>query len=256
MSYQNFHVDRKDAYAVVTLDHPPANAISTAVIAELEAILDNLESDDEMRAVVFTAAGERFFSAGADIKEFGAVKPEEQVPRGQALTRRIERFPKPSIAAINGLALGGGCEFAMAFHIRIAADTAEFGQPEVLRGIMPGWGGTQRLPRLIGRPQALYYLLTGDRIPASEAQRLGLVNRVVPATELMATAEELAARLAKGPPIAMRAIIEAVDAGLETTIDEGLRIEGEHMLSVVQTEDAAAGVIAFMMKQEPKFKGK
>ncbi len=256
MGYERFHLEKKDGYAVVTLDHPPVNAISTAVLAELEAILDELERDAGVRAAVFTAAGERFFSAGADIKEFGAVNPEEQVPRGQALTRRIEGFPKPLIAAINGLALGGGCELAMAFHLRIAAETAEFGQPEVLRGIMPGWGGTQRLPRLIGRPQALYYLLTGDRIPAAEAYRLGLVNQVVPAAELLATAEALAARLAKGPPIAMRAIIEAVDAGLRTDIDAGLKIEAEHMLRVVKTEDAAAGVIAFMMKKEPEFKGR
>lgn len=256
MSYETFSVEKKDGYAVVTLDHPPANAISTQVIEELEDILDTLEADDAVRTIVFTGAGERFFSAGADLKEAAAVKPSEQVPRGQRLTRRIERYPKPFIAAINGMALGGGCELAMPAHIRIAADTAVFGQPEVKRGLMPGWGGTQRLPRLIGRPQALYYLLTGDNIPASEAYRLGLVNQVVPAAELMATAEAVAARLAKGPPIAMQRIIEAVDEGLETSIEAGLENEGQKMVEVTETEDAAAGIIAFMMKKEPEFKGK
>ncbi|MFQ5343673.1 MAG: enoyl-CoA hydratase/isomerase family protein [Anaerolineae bacterium] len=256
MNYETFEIEKKEGYAVVTLDHPPANAISTRVIEELEQILDTLEADDEVRAVVFTGAGDRFFSAGADLKEGTSVKPSEQVPRGQALTRRIERYPKPFIAAINGMALGGGCELAMPAHIRIAADTAVFGQPEVKRGLMPGWGGTQRLPRLIGRPQALYYLLTGDNIPAAEAYRLGLVNQVAPAAELMATAEELAARLAKGPPIAMRRIIEAVDEGLDSTIEAGLENEGQKMIEVTETEDAMAGIIAFMMKQEPEFKGK
>ncbi|MFQ5856551.1 MAG: enoyl-CoA hydratase/isomerase family protein [Anaerolineae bacterium] len=256
MTYETFTVEKKDGYAVVTLDHPPANAISTKVIEELEEILDTLEADDTVRAIVLTAAGDRFFSAGADLKEAPAVKPSEQVPRGQALTRRIERYPKPFIAAINGIALGGGCELAMSAHIRIAADTAVLGQPEVKRGLMPGWGGTQRLPRLIGRLQALYYLLTGDNIPAAEAYRLGLVNQVVPAAELMATVEELAARLAKGPPIAMRRIIEAVDEGLDASIEAGLENEGRKMIEVTETEDAMAGIIAFMMKQEPEFKGR
>lgn len=256
MSFETFLIEKKDGYAVVTLDHPPANAISTKVIEELEEILDVLEGDETVRAIVFTGAGERFFSAGADLKEGASVKPSEQVPRGQALTRRIERYPKPFIAAINGMALGGGCELAMPAHIRIAADTAVFGQPEVKRGLMPGWGGTQRLPRLIGRSQALYYLLTGDNIPADEAYRLGLVNQVVPASELMATAEALAARLAKGPPIAMRRIIEAVDDGLDTSMEAGLENEGQKMIEVTETEDAAAGIIAFVMKQEPEFKGR
>lgn len=256
MSYAKFSVDKRDGYAVIVLDHPPANAISTQVIEELEDILDSLEADDAVRVLVFTGAGERFFSAGADLKEFGAVKPSEQVARGQTLTRRIERYPKPFIAAINGMALGGGCELAMPAHIRIAADTAVFGQPEVKRGLMPGWGGTQRLPRLIGRAEALYYLLTGDNIPADEAYRLGLVHQVVPADQLMETAEELAARLAQGPPIAMRRIIEAVDEGLETSIKAGLESEGQKMLEVTETEDAAAGVVAFMMEKEPEFKGK
>ncbi len=256
MPYENFHIEKEDRYALITLDHPPANAISMAMVNELSAILDELEQDDEVRAILLTGAGDRFFSAGADVKEFGSVDPTTQMDRGHALFNRIEAFPKPVIVALNGLALGGGLELAMSAHIRLAADTAEVGQPEIRLGIIPGWGGTQRLPRLIGRTRALELLLTGDRISAEEALRLGLVNRVAPKDQLLTEAKALAARLAKGPPLAMRAIIDVVRRGLEVPLEQGLAIEKEAALAVTSSEDAGIGIMAFLTKQEPHFKGK
>jgi len=256
MPYENFHVEKQDGYALITLDHPPANAISMAVISELTAILDELEQDDEVRAILLTGAGERFFSAGADVKEFGSVDPATQMDRGHALFNRIEAFPKPVIVALNGMALGGGLELAMSAHIRLAADTAEMGQPEIRLGIIPGWGGTQRLPRLIGRSRALELLLTGERISAKEALHLGLVNRVVPKDNLLAEAKALAGRLAKGPPLAMRAIIDVVRRGLDVPLEEGLAIEKGAALAVASSEDAGIGIMAFLTKQEPQFKGR
>lgn len=256
MSYQNLRVEKEAGYALITLDHPPANAISSAVVNELTAILDELEHDDEVRAVLMIGAGERFFSAGADVKEFGSVDPATQMEGGHALFNRIEAFPKPFVVALNGMALGGGLELAMAAHIRLAADTAQVGQPEIRLGIIPGWGGTQRLPRLIGRSRALELLLTGERISAQEAQRLGLVSRVVPRENLLAEGKALAARLAKGPPVAMRAIIDAVGRGLDVPLAEGLAIEKEAALATSKSEDAGIGVMAFLTKQEPQFKGK
>src|SRR5215203_6137309 len=215
----NLIVQRDGAVAIVTVNRPKVlNALSIATRDELSLAMRELQQDDAVRAVVITGAGEKSFIAGADINELAALTPtagREHARRGQAVFDAIEQLGKPVIAAINGYALGGGCELAMACTVRIAADTARLGQPEINLGIIPGYAGTQRLARLIGRGRALELLLTGDHVMAPEAHRLGLVNRVVPAADLMAEARKLAATLATKAPVAMRYIIDAVNKGLD-----------------------------------------
>jgi enoyl-CoA hydratase/carnithine racemase len=253
---ENFLLEKQDNVALLTINRPSANAISVGVLKELAQLLDELEQDDTTRVIVITGAGARFFSAGADVKEFGAVDLGEQVALGERVFRSIEAFNKPIIAAVNGLALGGGCELALACHLRFAADTAQFGQPEVKLGIIPGWGGTQRLSRLIGKTRALEYLLTGDRISAADAERFGLVNRMVPAAQLVDETVAFARKLARGAPLAQRAILECVDVGLTRGFDTGSDLEREKFIWIGTTEDAGTGFAAFMMKTEPEFKGK
>ena len=257
MAFQTLIVDREDRFAVITLNRPPANAINRTLVEELKQALDALEPDPEIGAVVLTGAGDRIFCGGADLGEgFSGEDVEKFVAFGQGVTRQIEQFPKPDIAALNGHATGGGCELALACHLRIMKETARLGQTESNLGIIPGFGGTQRLPRLIGRTKAREYLLLGTQIPAPEALTLGLVNRLSKEGETLNDAKTLARQLAKRAPIAMRLILRTVDAGLNTTIDEGLAIERKAFVQAVQTEDALEGIQAFFQKREPEFKGR
>jgi enoyl-CoA hydratase/carnithine racemase len=246
-------VQREGAVAVITIDHPPANAISAAVIAGLRGAITGAHG--ELRAAVLTGAGGRFFSAGADITEFGSAGGEGTAA-GQVLTLEMEAAPVALIAAVNGVALGGGCELAMACDLRIAATTARFGQPEINLGIIPGWGGTQRLPRLIGRTQAMPLLLSGDMVDAETALRLGLVSEVVPPEQLLERARALAEKLAGKAPLAVAATKRAVAAGLDRPLEEALAVERREFVGVFRSEDAAEGVRAFLEKRTPVWRGR
>ena len=260
MPYETLLVDKADRIATITLNRPPMNPISNLLIEEMSALLDEIEGDGETRAIILTGAGEKAFSAGADITEFGQAFAEgglrDLLMSRHRMFTRVERFPKPVIAAINGFALGGGCELAMSCHLRLISEAATVGQPEINLGIIPGYGGTQRLPRLVGRTHAYELLLLGDRIPAERALEIGLVNKVSPAASLMDDARELAGRLAGQAPVAIKLIIDSVNRGLETTIDEGLEIEVDNSVIASTTEDAMEGTLAFMEKRKPDFKGK
>lgn len=245
--------------ARVTVNRPDKlNALNATVIAELGDAVTRIETDAAVRGVILTGSGQKAFVAGADIAELTAQTPMEGQARsilGQQVFRRLERCGKPVVAAINGFALGGGCELAMACHIRIAADHARFGQPEVKLGIGPGYGGTARLPRLVGKGRALELLLTGGMIDAAEAYRIGLVNRVVSADKLLAEAEALLRTILENGPLAIRACLEAVDAGLETSLDQALLLEANHFGLLSATEDMREGTKAFLEKRKPLFKG-
>jgi enoyl-CoA hydratase/carnithine racemase len=265
-SYEFFSIKVEDGVALVTMNRPPVNALSAALLNELEKVLDEVEANDEARVMVMVSGDEirtrtrKMFCGGADISEFGAAwssgKSGEFIGRGQRLLTRIERFPKVTIVALNGSAYGGGTELTMCFHLRVLAEEAELGQPEIKLAIIPGYGGTQRLPRFMGQTTALYYLLTGDPIPSEEALKHGLVNFVVPLDEVLPKAIEIAKRLAQGPPVAQRLVLEAVNEGMSTSLDEGLLVELEKMVEVASTEDAIEGAMAFMQKRPPQFKGK
>jgi enoyl-CoA hydratase len=244
--------------ATLTVDHPPANALSNQVLEEIGQALDQAEADSAVRCLIFTGAGERFFIAGADIKEFLKVAPENVGDRtavGQQITLRLERMPKVVIMAINGFCFGGGCELAMAGDIRIAADTAVFGQPEIKLGIIPGFGGTQRFPRLIGKSRAMELLFSGDNLDAAEALQLGLVSRVVPAAELAAEARRTAEKLSASAPLAVAAIKRAVADGLDRPIEEALEVERREFVTVRGSADAVEGITAFIEKRAPRFTG-
>jgi enoyl-CoA hydratase len=259
--YKNILVEREENYAIVTLNRPKMlNALNRALMAELDAAFDELAADESVRSILLTGAGERAFVAGADISEFNAI-PSASVAaefalRGQAVLNKIERLPKPVIAAINGFALGGGCELAMACDIRIAADTARLGQPEINLGIIPGYGGTQRLPRLVSKGTAKLLCLTGDHITADEALRIGLVDKIVPAADLLVEAKALAAKLAGKAPIAVAAIKHAINVGTEGTLADGLVLEAAQFGLVFATGDRVEGVNAFLEKRQPTWKGK
>ena len=245
--------------ARVTVNRPDKlNALNATVIAELGDAVTRVETDAAVRGVILTGSGQKAFGAGADIAELTAQTPMEGKARailGQQVFRRLERCGKPVIAAINGFALGGGCELAMACHIRIAADHARFGQPEVKVGIGPGYGGSARLPRLVGKGRALELLLTGGMIDAAEAYRIGLVNRVVPADKLLAEAEAMLRTILENGPLAIRACLEAVDAGLETDLDQALLLEANHFGLLSATADMREGTKAFLEKRKPRFTG-
>lgn len=260
MAYETLLVDSADRIVTITLNRPPMNPISNRLIDELHAAFDEIESDGEARAVIITGAGEKAFCAGADISEFGQAFAEGGI-REVAMSRhrmftRIERFPKPVIAAINGYALGGGCELAMSCHLRLMSDAAVVGLPEINLGVFPGYGGTQRLPRLIGRTHAYEMLFLGDKIPAGRAFEIGLVNKVSDAASLVDDARELAGRLAGQAPVAIKLIIDSVNRGLETTIEKGLEIEADNINAASRTEDAMEGTMAFIEKRPAEFKGK
>jgi enoyl-CoA hydratase len=259
MSYETLLVEREDAVAVVTLNRPPVNAISAELVAELEAVFGALGADAAVRVVILTGAGERVFCAGADLGgAFGGAGADVEplLRRGHALLRRIETFPKPVIAAIQGHATGGGCEIAMACHLRLMKETARIGQTESNLGILPGYGGTQRLPRLVGRARALELLILGTQVPAPEALALGLVNRLTREGETLAEAKTLARTIARRAPGATRLIIECVDRALTAPVDEGRDAEIRAFLEVLRTEDAAEGIQAFFQKRPPEFHGR
>ena len=248
-----------DRIATITVNRPDKlNALNDQTIAELGEAIDRARADEAVAGVILTGAG-RAFVAGADIAEFAAQTPiegRERALRGQVVFRRFETSPKPTIAAVNGFALGGGCELAMSCHLRIASEHAKFGQPEVKLGIGPGYGGTQRLPRLVGKGRALQLLLTGEMIDAAEAYRIGLVNRVVPAGELLDTTTALLKQMIANGPLAVAACIEAVDRGLEGSIDDGLLLEAVMFGVLSGTADMREGTQAFLAKRTPAFQGR
>jgi enoyl-CoA hydratase len=248
-----------DGIARVTVNRPDKlNALNAIVIAELGDAVTRIETDAAVRGVIITGAGSKAFVAGADITELTEQGPTGGQNRslvGQQVFRRLERCGKPVIAAVNGFALGGGCELAMACHLRVASDTAKFGQPEVKLCIAPGYGGTVRLPRLVGRARALELLLTGDMIDAEEARRIGLVNRVVPADRVLPEAEALLKSILANGPLAIRACLTAVDAGLEMSVDQALLLEAGYFGLLSATEDMREGTRAFVEKRRPGFKG-
>jgi enoyl-CoA hydratase len=245
--------------AIVTINRPDKrNALNTPTRTALMAALDELERNREVRAVILTGAGEKAFVAGADIAEFEGNSPVDQyrIMSARSVYAAADRFPKPLIAAINGFCLGGGCELAMACDIRLAAEGAKFGQPEINLGILPGGGGTQRLPRLVGLGQAFRLLYTGDLIDAAQALRIGLVDEVVPAAQLMHTARALAEKIASKSPVALSLIKEAVRSSTRMPLDEGMRHEATLFGLVFSSEDKREGVAAFLGKRAPEFTGR
>ncbi|MEJ2209132.1 MAG: enoyl-CoA hydratase-related protein [Anaerolineae bacterium] len=255
--YQNVKVAIEDRAAILTIDHPPANAFDTQTVTDLNAALDECLADDQVKVIIITGSGQ-FFVAGADINEINALKSYDEafevVRAGQQLFSKIEQSPKPVIAAINGRAcLGGGNELAMACHIRLAEDSVQFGQPEIKLGIMPGWGGTQRLPRLVGKGRALEIILTGNNIKAQEAFRIGLVNKVVPVGTVIREARRWAKVLSMWGRIAMGAIIQSVNEGLDMPLEDAVVREAELFAKLSETEDMREGVSAFLEKRRPKF---
>jgi len=257
MAYENLVVEREDLIGIITLNRPPANPINLAVLNELDTALTEWEKDKGVRAIIITGAGERGFSAGFDVKTAGTPDGAKAMSRGQEVFSHIEKYPRPVVAAINGFALGGGCELAMSCHFRIVVngERVVLGQPEINLGIIPGWGGTQRLPRLVGKTRALEMLLLGTRITPAQALSIGLITRVSEPGQLMDDAKDFARILAKKAPIAVQMILDAVTRGLETNVDEGLKIELEGSNRVGKTKDAIEGMMAFIEKREPVFKG-
>jgi enoyl-CoA hydratase len=260
MAFENLLIERDEATAIVTINRPKVlNALNTQTLDELRRAMLDIKQDEGVRVVILTGAGERSFVAGADINELAVQTPtsgREHALAGQHVFDLIENLGKPVIAAINGFALGGGCELAMACSLRLAADSARLGQPEVTLGLIPGYAGTQRLPRLVGKGRAMEMILTGAPIGADEAQRIGLVNRVVPAAELMAEARKLAGQLAKSAPIAMGYIINAVNKGVEMPFAEACQYEAALFGLVASTQDMKEGTAAFLEKRPAGFKGR
>jgi len=256
----NLLIDRDGAVALVTFNRPSVrNAINAPTLDALRRAMLDLQRDESVRAVILTGSGDKAFVAGADINELAMQTPaigRERALTGQHILDLIENMGKPVIAAINGYALGGGCELAMACTLRVAADTAKIGLPEITLGLLPGYGGTQRLARLVGKGRALELILTGAPIGADEALRIGLVNRVVPAAELMTVARALAGRLAMNAPIATAYIISAINKGLEMPFGEACAYEAALFAVLASTEDMREGTQAFLEKRKPAFKGR
>jgi enoyl-CoA hydratase/carnithine racemase len=260
MAFDNLLIERDGRVVVITINRPKVlNALNAPTLDELRRAVVECRDDDTVGAVVVTGAGDRAFVAGADIGEFSARSPAEGrdlARAGQGLFHLIEDLGKPVIAAVNGYALGGGCELAMACTIRIAADTAKFGQPEVNLGLLPGYGGTQRMARLVGKGRAMELILTGTPISAVEAERIGLVNRVVPAADLLPEARRVAARLAEQARLAVRYILQAVNHGMEMPFAEACAYEATLFGLAFATEDMREGTRAFLEKRKPSFRGK
>lgn len=260
MTFETLLVEQDGGVAIVTINRPKVlNALNGQTIAELGDAMRAFQRDASVKAIVLTGAGEKSFVAGADINELAVLSPmagKEHARAGQRVFDLIEQLGKPVIAAVNGFALGGGCELAMACTIRLAADTARFGQPEVNLGIIPGYAGSQRLPRLVGKGRALEILLTGDMVSAQRAYEIGLVNRVVPAADLMTEARTLAAALASKAPVAVRYILEAVQEGLEMPLAQGQYLETALFGAIASTDDTKEGTRAFLEKRKAEWKGK
>jgi enoyl-CoA hydratase len=260
MTYTTLLLDIRDGIAFLTINRPDKlNALNDQVVAELHQAALALKADESVRGVILTGSGPKAFVAGADIGDLakqGVLDGRQRALNGQQMLYAIERMGKPVLAAVNGFALGGGCELAMACHIRIASENARFGQPEVNLGITPGYGGTQRLPRIVGKGNALYMLLTGEHVNAADALRMGLVSRVVPQDQLMAEAEKLMRTVVSKGPVALALTMEAVDRGLETTLEEGMRIEADAFGLVASSQDMKEGLTAFLEKRPAKFTGR
>jgi enoyl-CoA hydratase len=260
ISLENLLYEKKGAIAYVAVNRPRAlNALNQATWEDLRAAFEDARDDAGVRGVILTGAGEKAFIAGADISglaQVTAVEAERASAYGQEVLNFIENLGKPVIAAVNGFALGGGCETAMACAIRVASVNAKFGQPEVKLGLIPGGGGTQRLPRLVGKGRALQLILSGEIIGAQEAYRIGLVNEVVPAADLIPRAEEILRQIFSNAPIAVRYSLEAVNRGLETGLAEGLSLEASYFGICAGTEDKKEGASAFLEKRAPRFQGR
>ncbi|MFY9937500.1 MAG: enoyl-CoA hydratase-related protein, partial [Silvibacterium sp.] len=258
--FENILCEKNGPIARVTLNRPKVlNALNQKVFLELKAAFEDLREDPDVRGVILTGSGDKAFAAGADIAEmsnYTASQAEEATRRAQGVTELIETLGKPVIAAVNGFALGGGCELTMACTIRIASETARFGQPEVKVGIMPGAGGTQRLPRLVGKGRALQLILSGEIINAQEAYRIGLVNEVVPAADLIARAEAILNQINSNAPLGVRFSIDAVNKGLDGSLSEGLLIEASLFGVCAGSEDKKEGTSAFLEKRAPQFHGR
>jgi enoyl-CoA hydratase len=258
-SYETLLLERRERVAIVTINRPDKrNALNIKTREEGAAILEELATDESVGVVVFTGAGDKAFIAGADISEFAGrtATMQREVMTSRSLFTAIDSFPKPVIAMINGYCLGGGCELAMACDLRIASETASFGQPEINLGIIPGGGGTQRLTRLVGEGKAMEMILTGEIIDARTAFSIGLVNHVVPADQLQAKTMEIASRIADKSPVALRMAKEAVKLASRSNLDEGLRREVDLFALCFSTEDKNEGVAAFLEKRKPVFKGR
>jgi enoyl-CoA hydratase/carnithine racemase len=260
MTFSNILFEEKNAIAYVTVNRPKVlNALNMATMEELRAVFHEIKNDASVRVVILTGSGEKAFIAGADIAELAkhdAVSGKEYTHRGQSVLNLIENLGKPVIACINGFALGGGCEIAMACTMRLASEIAKLGQPEVKLGIIPGYGGTQRLPRLVGKGIAMQLVLTGEMISAQEAHRIGLVNEVVPAAELISRAEAIAQKIIANAPLAVQYAMEAVNKGMEVTVAEGLYLEAVLFGVSCATQDKKEGTSAFLEKRQAQFKGK
>jgi enoyl-CoA hydratase len=258
MAYQTIALTVGDRVATVMMNRPDKlNALNDEMIEELGLMVDELRDRTDVGGVILTGAG-RAFVAGADISELerhGGIAAKALSRRGQLVFNRLEAMPKPVIAAVNGFALGGGCELAMACHVRVASETAKFGQPEVKLGLIPGYGGTQRLPRLVGKGRALQLLMTGEMIDAAEAFRIGLVNRVVPAGELIKTATDMLGQMLANAPLALASCIEMANRGYDLSLGDALHMEATTFGLLAATADMREGTKAFLEKRPPKFKG-
>jgi enoyl-CoA hydratase len=259
-AYENIFFEKKGAIGYLTINRPKAlNALSQATLGEIKQALEDARDDSSVRGVILTGAGNWAFVAGADITEIAAISPVEAAEftrRGQAVLDLIENLGKPVIAAVNGFALGGGCEIALACTLRLATENAKFGQPEVKLGVTPGFGGTQRLPRLIGKGLALQMILTAEAIDAREAQRIGLVNEITAPDRLIARAEEILQMIAANAPLAVRFSLEAVHRGLNVGLAEGLVIESALFAICASSRDKQEGTAAFIEKRPPQFTGR
>ncbi|HEX6289137.1 MAG TPA: enoyl-CoA hydratase-related protein [Herpetosiphonaceae bacterium] len=261
MSYEYILLERDSPLAIISINRPKQlNALSQGVLGEIHAALEELAADDAIRAIILTGAGDRAFAAGADIGELAALESATQgrilATRSHDLGRTMADLDKPIIAAINGFALGGGLELALACDVRLASENAQVGLPEVTLGIMPGWGGTQRLPRLVGPGMAKLLMMTGERIDAAEALRIGIVERVYPQAELMDAAKQLAQKLASLPPLSIAAIKQAVNRGLNMALDDANMYEASLFAELAVTQDCKEGTRAFLEKRRPEWQGR
>jgi enoyl-CoA hydratase/carnithine racemase len=259
-SFETILYEKRNATALVTLNRPKVmNALNQKAISELRYVFEDIRVDPQIRGAILTGAGEHAFIAGADIGELSTATPvdaERRTRAGQELFSLVEQLGKPVIAAVNGLALGGGCEAALACTIRLASPNARFGQPEIKLGLIPGFGGTQRLPRVVGRGVALQLILTGEMVSADDAYRLGLVNEIVEAPNLIARAEQILTQIGANAPLAVGFAIEAVNRGLDGSLAEGLALEGKLFALCTATADMREGTAAFLQKRSPKFEGR
>jgi enoyl-CoA hydratase/carnithine racemase len=258
--FSNLMLDRKDSIAYLTVNRPKVlNALNIATLEELGMAFGEIKNDASVRVVILTGAGEKAFAAGADINELSALgeaSGKEFARRGRSVFDSIENLCKPVIACVNGFALGGGCELAMACTMRLASENAKFGQPEVKLGVIPGYGGTQRLPRLVGKGMAMQLVLTGEIVTAQEALRIGLVNEVIPLTDLIPRAEAIARKILANAPLAVQFALQAVNQGMEMTLAQGLALEADLFSECCKTQDKQEGTAAFLEKRAAQFQGK